>query len=79
MAVGKITSIILAVVVLVAFLAVLPTIISSTTAAAATAANTGGFTDVEAIIKLIPLVASVGGIAVAGLIAYQAAKGKFGN
>ena len=78
MPVGKITSIILAVVVLVAFLAVLPTIISSTTAAA-TAANTGGFTDVEAIIKLIPLVASVGGIAVAGLIAYQAAKGKFGN
>ena len=78
MAVGKITSIILAVVVLVAFLAVLPTIISSTTAAAS-AANTGGFTDVEAIIKLIPLVASVGGIAVAGLIAYQAAKGKFGN
>ena len=78
MAVGKITSIILAVVVLVAFLAVLPTIISSTTAAA-TAANTCGFTDVEAIIKLIPLVASVGGIAVAGLIAYQAAKGKFGN
>ena len=78
MAVGRITSIILAVGVLVAFLAVLPTIISSTTAAA-TAANTGGFTDVEAIIKLIPLVASVGGIAVAGLIAYQAAKGKFGN
>ena len=78
MAVGKITSIILAVVVLVAFLAVLPTIISSTTSAA-TAANTGGFTDVEAIIKLIPLVASVGGSAVAGLIAYQAAKGKFGN
>ena len=78
MAVGKITSIILAVVVLVAFLAVLPTIISSTTSAA-TAANSGGFTDVEAIIKLIPLVASVGGIAVAGLIAYQAAKGKFGN
>ena len=78
MAVGKITSIILAVVVLVAFLAVLPTIITST-GAAATAANTGGFTDVEAIINLIPLVASVGGIAVAGLIAYQAAKGKFGN
>ena len=78
MAVGKITSIILAVVVLVAFLAGLPTIISSTTSAA-TAANTGGFTDVEAIIKLNPLVASVGGSAVAGLIAYQAAKGKFGN
>lgn len=78
MAVGKITSIILAVVVLVAFLAVLPTIISSTTTAS-TAASTSGFGDVEAIINLIPLVASVGGIAVAGLIAYQAAKGKFGN
>ena len=78
MAVGKITSIILAVVVLVAFLAVLPTIITST-GQAATAANTGAFTDVEAIINLIPLVASVGGIAVAGLIAFQAAKGKFGN
>jgi hypothetical protein len=57
---------------------VLPTIISSTTTAS-TAASTSGFGDVEAIINLIPLVASVGGIAVAGLIAFQAAKGKFGN
>jgi hypothetical protein len=71
MAMGRIQSIILAVVVLVAFLAVLPTIISSTVTASGT---TGIDTATSSIIDLIPLVASVGGIAVAGMIAYQAAK-----
>ena len=75
MAVNKITTIILAVVVLVAFLAVLPTIISSTSTASSDA-TTDGFTSVAAIVDLIPLVASVGGIAVAGLIAFNAAKNK---
>ena len=69
----KIQNIILAVVVLVAFLAVMPTIISSTGAAynAATAAND---TATASIVNLIPLVAAVGGIAIAGFIAFVAAK-----
>ena len=75
MAINRITQIILSVVVLVAFLAVLPTIISSTKTAS-DAATTDGFTSVAAIVDLIPLVASVGGIAVAGLIAFNAARNK---
>jgi hypothetical protein len=71
MQVSRIQEIILAVVVLVAFLAVLPTIISSTVTASAT---TGIDTATSSIIDLIPLVASVGGIAVAGLIAFRAAR-----
>ena len=71
MSTSKIQAIILSVVVLVAFLAELPTIISSTV----TAAGTPGIdTATAAIINLIPLVASVGGIAVAGIIAYRASK-----
>ena len=69
MNVSKIQGIIMAVVVLVAFLAVLPTIISSTVTAAET---TGIDAATTSIVNLIPLVASVGGIGVAGLIAFQA-------
>ena len=75
MAINRITQIILSVVVLGAFLAVLPTIISSTKTASDDA-TTDGFTSVAAIVDLIPLVASVGGIAVAGLIAFNAARNK---
>ncbi len=62
----------MAVVVLVAFLAILPTIISSTVTASAT---TGIDAATSSIVDLIPLVAAVGGIGVAGLVAFQAAKG----
>jgi hypothetical protein len=69
----KIQNIILAVVVLVAFLAVMPTIITSTGTAynAAVAANDSA---TASIVNLIPLVAAVGGIAIAGFIAFVAAK-----
>ena len=63
----------MAVVVLVAFLAILPTIISST-GTASSDATTAGFTDVAAIIDLLPLVSVIGGVGIAGLIAWQASK-----
>lgn len=70
---SKISAIIMSVVVLVAFLSILPTIISSTKTAS-TGATTDGFTDVAAIIDLLPLVAVIGGVGIAGLIAWQAGK-----
>ena len=73
MSTNKIVAIIMAVVVLVAFLAILPTILTSTTTAAQ-AANAQAYTDVEAIIKLLPLVSVIGGFCVAGSIAFVAAK-----
>ena len=38
------------------------------------AANAQAYTDVEAIIKLLPLVSVIGGVGVAGLIAFTAAR-----
>ncbi len=73
MQINKITAIIGSVVVLVAFLAILPTIVSSTVTAGAT---TGIDSATKSIVDLIPLVAVVGGIGVAGLIAVSAVRGK---
>ena len=73
MSTNKIVAIIGAVVTLVAFLAILPTILARTTTAAQ-AANAQAYTDVEAIIKLLPLVSVIGGVGVAGLIAFTAAR-----
>tara|TARA_B100000945_G_C20009342_1_gene424733 strand:- start:146 stop:367 length:222 start_codon:yes stop_codon:yes gene_type:complete len=73
MNIGKIQGIIGAVVVLVAFLAILPTVISSTVTAGAT---TGIDSATKSIVDLIPLVSVVGGIGVASLIAFAAVKGK---
>ncbi len=73
MQINKITAIIGSVVVLVAFLAILPTIISSTVTAGA---STGIDSATKSIVDLIPLVAVVGGIGVAGLIAVSAVRGK---
>ena len=70
--IGRVQGIIMAVVVLVAFLAVLPTIISSTVTASGT---TGIDAATVSIVNLIPLVTAVGGIGVAGLIAFQAIRG----
>ena len=70
---GKITTIIMAVVVLVAFLAILPTIITST-GVASNDATLAGFDDVAAIIDLLPLVSVIGGVGIAGLIAFQPSK-----
>ena len=70
--IGIVQGIIMAVVVLVAFLAVLPTIISSTVTAAGT---TGIDSATTSIVNLLPLVTAVGGIGVAGLIAFQAIRG----
>ena len=72
MQINKITAIIGSVVVLVAFLAILPTVISSTVTAGAT---TGIDSATKSIVDLIPLVAVVGGIGVAGLIAISAVRG----
>ena len=72
MNIGRIQGIIGAVVVLVAFLAILPTVISSTVTAGAT---TGIDSPTKSIVDLIPLVAVVGGIGVAGLIALSAVRG----
>ncbi len=72
MNISRIQGIIGAVVVLVAFLAILPTIISSTVTAGAT---TGIGAAEKSIVELIPLVATTGGIAISGLIAFAAVKG----
>ncbi len=75
MGMGKIMGVILAAVILVAFMAIMPTIITSTeTAAAATGIDTA----TASIVDLIPLVAAVGGIAAAGLVAISALKGSKG-
>lgn len=69
----KIQGVILSAVVLVAFLAVMPTVIVST----ATVVSTSGIdTPTTSIMNLIPMVAAVGGIAAAGLIAISAMRGK---
>ena len=73
MNIGRIQGIIGAVVVLVAFLAILPTVISSTVTAGAT---TGIDSATKSIVDLIPLVAVGGGIRVAGLISFAAVKCK---
>ncbi len=73
MGMGKIMGVILAAVILVAFMAIMPTIITSTTTAGAA---TGIDTATASIVDLIPLVASVGGIAAAGLVAISALRGK---
>ena len=72
MQLSKVQAVILAAVVLVAFLAVLPTIITSTATAVAT---TGIDTPTTSILNLVPMVAAVGGIAAAGLIAMSAMRG----
>lgn len=73
--VGKITAIVMAVVVLVAFLAIFPTILSSTYASSNSEYITS-FSGVQSIVNLIPLIAVVGGLAVAALIAKSATKGR---
>lgn len=72
MGMQKIMGVILAAVILVAFMAIMPTIITSTTTAAAA---TGIDTATGSIVDLIPLVAAVGGIAAAGLVAVSALRG----
>jgi hypothetical protein len=62
------------VITLVAFLAIYPTIITSVQAVLATAGLTDTFPAVASIITLVPLVAVIGGVSIAGLIAYVAAK-----
>jgi|29_taG_2_1085357.scaffolds.fasta_scaffold01788_3 hypothetical protein len=62
------------VITLVAFLAIYPTIITSVQAVLATAGLTATFPAVASIVTLIPLVAVIGGVSIAGLIAYVAAK-----
>ena len=71
MQLSKVQAVIMAAVVLVAFLAILPTVITSTATAVAT---TGIDTPTTSILNLVPLVAVVGGIAAAGLIALAATK-----
>tara|TARA_Y100000817_G_scaffold67420_1_gene51096 strand:- start:2303 stop:2530 length:228 start_codon:yes stop_codon:yes gene_type:complete len=61
-----------AVIVLVIFLALLPTIVGSVVTAAAT---TGLSTSAASIINLIPLVVAAGGIGLAGWLAYDKMKG----
>jgi hypothetical protein len=61
-----------AVIVLVIFLALLPTIVDSVVAAAGT---TGLSTSAASIINLIPLVVAAGGIGLAGWLAYDKIKG----
>ena len=72
MGMQKIMGVILAAVILVAFMAIMPTILTSTTTAGAT---TGIDTATKSIVDLIPLVAAVGGIAAAGLVAVSALRG----
>ncbi len=72
--ISRVMGIVGAVIVLVAFLILLPTILSSVLTAQATS-GIDQFDGVEDLIGLIPLVAVVGGIAVAGLIAFTAARG----
>jgi len=66
MAITKIIITVLSVIVLVVFLALMPTIISSTATAVATS---GADTATISILNLIPLMAAVGGIAISGTIA----------
>ncbi len=76
----NISAVIFAVITLVAFLAIYPTIITSVQAVLATAGLTDTFPAVASIITLVPLVAVIGGVSIAGLIAYVAAKkGGAGN
>lgn len=72
MQLDKVQAVILAAVVLVAFLAIMPTVVSSTATAVGT---TGIDTPTTSILNLVPLVAAVGGIAAAGLIAISAMRG----
>ena len=65
----NITAVIFAVITLVAFLAIYPTIITSVQAVLATAGLTDTFPAVASIITLVPLVAVIGGVSIAGLIA----------
>lgn len=71
-----ITGIILAVVTLIVFLVMLPTVVSNVVTAQAT---TGIDTGTSSIIGQIPLVYAVGGIAIAGGIAFFSAKALMGN
>ncbi len=73
--VGKITAIVMAVVVLVAFLAIFPTILQSTYDSSNSTYITE-FSGVQSIVNLIPLIAVVGGLAVSALIARSATKGR---
>ena len=73
--VGKITAIVMAVVGLVAFLAIFPTILQSTYDSSNSTYITD-FSGVQSIVNLIPLIAVVGGLAVAALIARSATKGR---
>ena len=73
--VGKITAIVMAVVILVAFLAIFPTILQSTYDSSNSTYITE-FSGVQSIVNLIPLIAVVGGLAVAALIARSATKGR---
>lgn len=61
--------------VLVAFLAIFPTILSSTYESS-TSSYISEFSGVQSIVNLIPLIAVVGGLAVAALIAKSATKGR---
>lgn len=71
-----ITGIILAVVTLIVFLVMLPTVVSNVVTAQAT---TGIDTGTSSIIGQIPLVYAVGGIAIAGGIAFFSAKALMGS
>jgi hypothetical protein len=71
-----ITGIILAVVTLIVFLIMLPTVISNVVAAQAT---TGIDDGTSSIIGQIPIVYSIGGIAIAGGIAFFSARALLGG
>jgi hypothetical protein len=72
---ARITGLIGAVVVLVASLAVFPTIIASIATAEADA-TAAGYTAVASVLQVLPLVVVAGLVGISGLLSYAAIKGR---